>query len=837
MALKVGELYALLGMDTGRFDKALGRVKAAGASVDDVEVEIITDESDALQGARRVEVALDGIEDETVNVDVDTGTARAKLAGLDRNLKDTKRSSDDTGRSASDLAKNFEKLAGGAGIAATATKLLKFPVMVQGITAAIGGVAALTGGVVALTSALGPLVGLLPAAGAGATAFGQALGVTKLALSNVGDGLKDAWAAAEEFGAGSAEAKAAVEGMSPAAAALVTHLVALQEPFFRLRDATQEAMFPGFVSALHTLEPLLGRFRPALVLTASAIGDLAARGAALVASPAFSGQLESLMRQNVGTITGLGNASLTLAPALLSIVMASAPLVERFTALTQRSAETFARFIEGKNASGELAAFFTETGNVAGTLGSVLGSLLTIIGNVGRAGYDMGRGLWVSLDGALERVAKLTGSFSGQNAMSDFFESLRPTLDAIGSLLGAVADGFGKLFVGLGPSLAPVIAQIEGKLLPVLLDLFGKMDGEFLTSLVDLAASFVEFANVFLTATPALTAMVDAFAWLMDTAVGVKEALGPVGDILVNMLAVLSAAGLVSGILSIASAISGLIGPVAGLGLLAKAIGAVSAALTFLAANPVVLVIMAIVGAIALLVIHFDTLKRWAGDAIGFVIAKFVEFKNWAGDKIAGVIGFIVNLWNKFGEMRDKISGVIADVIGFFARLVVGAKEKLGEVVDWVQGIPNAIWNVFSGAGEWLVDAGKRIISGLIVGMAKMYVALRRELANVTSWIPQWKGPPGVDAKLLYGTGQLIIGGLEAGMVDQFGSLKSTLGGMTNDIAVPVAAGVGRAGVGGGGPVFMPGSIVVQGSVIAERDLATTIENVVDGRNYRRGSD
>ena len=419
-------------------------------------------------------------------------------------------------------------------------------------------------------------------------------------------------------------------------------------------------------------------------------------------------------------------------------------------------------------------------------------------------------------------------------AMEDPLEQNKTAVALFGTTvedLGGVT-GLDKLREGMEATTEPIASLTEDSQV-----LAGTFSGEMATAMQtvsDLLGGLGE-------------KLAPVLGWFNDLPAPIQTVVLGVGLLTAGLIALGVVAPLVTGgMTAVAAGLAavGIGGGTAAAGTTAAGVAATGASVGFWALTasmaPILLAVAAVIGIVALLVIHFDTLKRWAGDAIGFVIEKFVQFKNWAGDRIADVIGFLANLWGKFGEMRDRVAGVIADVIGIFARLLVGAKEKFGAVVDWVRGIPSAIWDVFSGAGSWLIDAGRRIISGLIVGVAQMAVNLKRELQGITRMIPSWKGPPGVDAKLLFGTGQLIMGGLEAGMASRFSSLQSTLGGFTADLALPagnVTVPTARAAAagGGGGVTFMPGSIVVQGNVTSERDLITTVQRGINEANYRSG--
>lgn len=106
-------------------------------------------------------------------------------------------------------------------------------------------------------------------------------------------------------------------------------------------------------------------------------------------------------------------------------------------------------------------------------------------------------------------------------------------------------------------------------------------------------------------------------------------------------------------------------------------------------------------------------------------------------------------------------------------------------------GIAN-IKGIFSGAGGWLLDAGRNIINGLINGIKSAIGGVKSLLDSVTGWIPDWKGPPDRDKKLLRDSGRLVMTGFIRGIVDEVSSLRRTLGGVTDIIPTTINANVAQ---------------------------------------------
>lgn len=159
---------------------------------------------------------------------------------------------------------------------------------------------------------------------------------------------------------------------------------------------------------------------------------------------------------------------------------------------------------------------------------------------------------------------------------------------------------------------------------------------------------------------------------------------------------------LASGILLVSTAIAGIIALIgilglimpsiiAGFGFLATAIGGVATALTFLAANPVGIVIGIIVGAIALLIFFIkDIIKNI--DAVAIVWGWFWD---WASNKVKSIIDTIVGAFKylefyliiTFLQIKEKV-----------ASMINGIKDKFNSLVTFIQVVGVILgeaWTIF----------------------------------------------------------------------------------------------------------------------------------------------
>lgn len=209
----------------------------------------------------------------------------------------------------------------------------------------------------------------------------------------------------------------------------------------------------------------------------------------------------------------------------------------------------------------------------------------------------------------------------------------------------------------------------------------------------------------------------------------------------------------------------------------------------------------------------------WA--AIGQLF-KMAALGLWA--IIKDIIGF-------FGRLKDFIAGVWRAIRGDVADTIKFFKEMPGKIVNALSGIPGKIKAIFAGAGQWLIDAGKNIISGLVNGIKNMIPNLSGLLGTVTNMIPDWKGPPARDRELLEPTGRMIMEGLGRGLGAGAREVRDQLGAMTASLpaaAVPAAT-----------PSVTPGPIVININTSISRWSQVPDETIaqLDAalNRYRRG--
>jgi TP901 family phage tail tape measure protein len=214
----------------------------------------------------------------------------------------------------------------------------------------------------------------------------------------------------------------------------------------------------------------------------------------------------------------------------------------------------------------------------------------------------------------------------------------------------------------------------------------------------------------------------------------------------------------------------------------------------------------------------FDFFVQLPGWILGIVSAAAVWLFNTGRDVVIGflngLISFLGNALNFFYELPGKILGAVSDAgnwlvntgVQVIAGFASGLPGRFASVLSWFQGLPGSIIGALGDAGSWLVGVGGKIIDGLLDGIKDGVGAVKDFLGSLGDLIPDWKGPPEYDAKLLIGNGQLIMNGLKKGLESGWPQIQSLLEDYTAMIGSPISGSVAYSAAASGGRVWGNGS-------------------------------
>lgn len=454
----------------------------------------------------------------------------------------------------------------------------------------------------------------------------------------------------------------AMDKLSPAGRRFAQFIAGTVIPQLRtLRTAAAEALLPPLQDAISKSLTLLPTLREGLAQTGAVIGGVAQRFGAFFATPAFRGDLATIMAGNARATGQFGNASLSLTRAFTDITVAAQPLIRRFSDWIAKLADGWQKSIALKRATGDLATFFQNAGNRAAELGRIVHGFGSGILGIFRGAIPLGN----TLLGKLDLIGKTFGSWAnskqGQQDIQKFFAGLAPVLTIVGkfahallSAVNAVLPAFERFVGALGQGLID--------LLPAIVPLFNAL-ADALTSLLPAASIIAQVLARVLTV--ALKALQPILPVLADALVTIATALGD---------------ALVSALQAVAPILPELV----------KAI--VDLALKTLPLLPVMVDLIALVVQLArplLPLIDLSAkfallLNRLLAPALSGILRALTGL-------VSGTINLVKDIGRAFGRVAGAITAPFVGVLGYFSKMWGTIKNVFVTGINGAISVVNAL--------------------------------------------------------------------------------------------------------------------------------------------------
>lgn len=147
------------------------------------------------------------------------------------------------------------------------------------------------------------------------------------------------------------------------------------------------------------------------------------------------------------------------------------------------------------------------------------------------------------------------------------------------------------------------------------------------------------------------------------------------------------------------------------------------------------------------------------------ITEKATNLANWFLGLPGQILGWIGSL---LGHLKDKGIELIQGLIN-------GVTNKVTDLMIYIISIPDKIVGGIPNPGNILREVGKKIMDGLLGGLRAGWESVKGFLGNVTSWIPDIKGPPAHDKVMLYENGMFIMQGLQRGMEHSWEDISTWL--------------------------------------------------------------
>jgi hypothetical protein len=198
-------------------------------------------------------------------------------------------------------------------------------------------------------------------------------------------------------------------------------------------------------------------------------------------------------------------------------------------------------------------------------------------------------------------------------------------------------------------------------------------------------------------------------------------------------------------------------------------------------------------------------------------------------------------------KLKILVLNGLADIVNFYIQLpfrIASGLATLGSTI-WstfskaLGTVKTNVVNFFKGAGSWLLDAGKNIITGIIGGITSMGGWFMSQVSKFVSdhlpgFVKKILGI-GSPSKVFMEIGKNTMVGLQMGIQSQATSVSSTMNAvmgnvLRSSVMQPTAAAAAGAGVGGGRVVnLFPGATVGMREPADADTIVKRLEALVGG--------
>lgn len=389
------------------------------------------------------------------------------------------------------------------------------------------------------------------------------------ALLRLSEAQADAASSSDGASAAASNLAAALAKLSPEGLALVNLLKSLQPELDRMSKAAQTAFFPGLITAIQTLIPLIDSVAmPSIKAFGEALGWVATTAATEIKS-----WEQDLVDFGTGAgpqlIREFGQILVNLIGAMEDVGVAAIPMLQWLTSLGLRLSEYWEQEAQAGRADGSLNTYFKTVMSTLELLGNILFNTGGIIKEVFAAASPTGVGLLQDFENLTQRTREWMGTAEGKNRMADYFERIKPNVEIILGLLGDLGMAFIK--AGESETLTTMLEAIRDKLAPAIERLFKNINEsmkdvgpaliQLFTDILDFFSTLSEqgtsggiaaFIGVLSAFVQGLNALLDVAPFLAPLITGLMG--------LVGAMMAIKAVGKLTGLTSIAQALNGKLG-------------------------------------------------------------------------------------------------------------------------------------------------------------------------------------------------------------------------------------------------------------------------------------
>lgn len=300
-----------------------------------------------------------------------------------------------------------------------------------------------------------------------------------------------------------------------------------------------------------------------------------------------------------------------------------------------------------------------------------------------------------------------------------------------------------------------------------------------------------------------------AVAWVQKL-VAKFNSLSPSTKKLISIIAaVVAAAG---PIIFIGGAIMGIVGKIIGgigsiIGFVGQLSGVIGGLFSFVAANPIVLIIGAIVAAVALLIANWDKVKAVAKSVATKVVEVWDALKNSISSILTSIGNVISGAWDAIksaaSSVWEGIKGVITTVWTAISTVITTSintvKTIITTVFNAIKGTVSTVWNAIKGVitTVWTaiktavtthINAVKTVISTVLNAIKGVMTSVWNGIKSTTSSV--WNGIKSTVSGVwnaIKGTASSVWNGIKSTISGVWNGIKSGVSNAVNNVKTTVS--------------------------------------------------
>jgi len=234
------------------------------------------------------------------------------------------------------------------------------------------------------------------------------------------------------------------------------------------------------------------------------------------------------------------------------------------------------------------------------------------------------------------------------------------------------------------------------------------------------------------------------------------------------------------------------------MGAVAMARAIMMAAAWVIAMGPIPWIIAAIIALVALIIYNWDAIWAKTQEVWGAIWNFIKQAGEFIKNIVMAALKFILDLFLKYHP--------VGIVIQHWDAIVGAISSGVGKAISFVTSLPGKITGALGDAGRWLIDAGKKIIQGLIDGIMSMIGAAGRAIGAVArkirdalpfspaKWGPlSGPGSPDLAGRTL---GAMLAAGIRRSLTDvSNATVQVATAAQTSTLGAPGLAAGGVAGL------------------------------------------